>query len=195
MVGPFEADQAGTPLDPQERDGLIPTHVTTREQLNELEAKNILKAITWAFKRKRDVTSEAFLLRLHRRMLNKVWRWAGRYRTTERNIGVLPHEIQVRVHALLDDVRYWIGQQSYSPDEIAIRFHHGLVLIHPFANGNGRWSRLATDILVTQLGGERFSWGSGADLRRPGADRECYIAALRKADNHDFEPLKTFARR
>lgn len=194
MVGPFEANHAGTPLDPQERDGLIPTYVTTREQLNELEAKNILEAITWAFKRKRDITSETFLLGLHRRMLGKVWRWAGRYRTTERNMGVLPHEIQVRLHALLEDVRYWIEHKSYARDEIAIRFHHGLVVIHPFANGNGRWSRLAADILIKQLDGERFSWGGGADLQRPGADRERYIAALKSADDHNFEPLETFAR-
>lgn len=106
MVGPFEADAGGTPLDPQEREGLIPTHVTTREQLNELEAKNILDAIGWAFKRKRNILDESFLLGLHRRMFRKVWRWAGGFRTTERNIGTLPHKIQVDLRALLDNVRY-----------------------------------------------------------------------------------------
>lgn len=194
MVGPFEADAAGTPLDPQEREGLIPTHVTTREQLNELEAKNILEAIGWAFKRKRNISDEQFLLRLHRRMLRKVWRWAGKYRTTERNLGGLPHEIQVDMHALLDNVRYWMDNKTFPPDELAVRFHHGLVLIHPFANGNGRWSRLAADILIVQSGGERFSWGGGADLQELGEDRDRYIAALKKADEHDFEPLLAFAR-
>jgi len=194
VVGPFEADAAGTPLDPQEREGLIPTHVTTREQLNELEAKNILEAIGWAFKRKRNISDEQFLLRLHRRMLRKVWRWAGKYRTTERNLGGLPHEIQVDMHALLDNVRYWMDNKTFPPDELAVRFHHGLVLIHPFANGNGRWSRLAADILIVQSGGERFSWGGGADLQELGEDRDRYIAALKKADEHDFEPLLAFAR-
>jgi Fic-DOC domain mobile mystery protein B len=194
MVGPFHNDEAGTPLEPQEREGLIPTHITTREQLNELEAKNILEAISWVFERRRDVTSEAFLLGLHRRMLDKVWRWAGKYRTTERNLGALPHRIKVDLHALLDNMRYWIEHKTFPPDELAVRFHHGLVVIHPFANGNGRWSRLAADVLIVQLGGERFSWGSGADLQRAGADRDRYIAALREADAHSFEQLVAFAR-
>jgi Fic-DOC domain mobile mystery protein B len=194
VVGPFEADAAGTPLDPQEREGLIPTHVTTREQLNELEAKNILDAIGWAFKRKRNIIDENFLLGLHRRMFRKVWRWAGKYRATERNLGVLPHKIQVDIRALLDNVGYWTENKTFPPDEIALRFHHGLVLIHPFANGNGRWSRLASDILIVQTGGTRFSWGGGADLQTPGEDRDRYIAALKKADGHEFGPLNEFAR-
>ena len=194
MVGPFHDDDAGTPLAPQERDGLIPTHVTTREQLNELEAANILQAISWAFARKRNVIDEAFLLGLHRRMLNLVWRWAGKYRVTERNLGVPPYRIQIELIALLGNVRFWIEHGTYQPDELAVRFHHGLVVIHPFANGNGRWSRLAADILIMQQGGARFSWGSGADLRRTGEDRDRYIAALKAADNHDFGLLTAFAR-
>ncbi len=191
MVGPFEAGDSATPLEPQEREGLIPTHVTTCEQLNELEARNILEALSWAFKRKRNIIDENFLRGLHRRMLRKVWRWAGTYRTSERNLGVLPHRIQVDLHALLDNVRYWLDNKTFPPDEIALRLHHGLVLIHPFANGNGRWSRLAADILIVQLGGERFSWGGGDDLQR---DREKYVTALKKADAHDFVPLVAFAR-
>ena len=194
MVGPFHANDAGTPLAPQERDGLIPTHVTTHEQLNELEAANILQAISWAFARKRNVTDEAFLLGLHRRMLNRVWRWAGKYRVTERNLGVPPYRIQVELMALLDNMRFWIEQGTYPPDELAMRFHHGLVVIHPFANGNGRWSRLAADILIVQQRGVRFSWGSGADLRCMGEDRDRYIAALKAADDHDLVPLVAFAR-
>jgi Fic-DOC domain mobile mystery protein B len=194
MVGPFHNDEAGTPLEPQERKELIPTHITTREQLNELEAKNILEAISWVFERKRDVTSETFLLGLHRRMLDKVWRWAGKYRMTERNLGVAPHLIQVEIHALFDNMRYWIEHETFPLDELAVRFHHGLVVIHPFANGNGRWSRLAADVLIVQLGGKRFSWGSGANLQHAGADRERYIANLREADNHNFTPLTAFAR-
>jgi len=194
VVGPFEADGAGTPLDPQEREGLIPTHITTREQLNELEAKNILEAISWAFERKRNIIDETFLLGLHRRMFRKVWRWAGRYRTTERNLGSLPHRIQVELYALLDNIRYWIENKTFPSDEIAVRFHHGLVLVHPFANGNGRWSRLAADILIVQLGGNRFSWGAGADLQKLGEDRDRYIAALKQADKHDISQLLEFAR-
>ena len=78
-------------------------------------------------------------------------------------------------------------------DEIAVRFHHRLVAAHPFPNGNGRWSRLATDMLIVQLGGKRFNWGS-ANLQSEGEVRRGYIDALHAADNHDLEPLIEFAR-
>jgi Fic-DOC domain mobile mystery protein B len=189
----FDADENATPLAPNERDGLIPTHVTLRGELNELEQKNIAAGDVWAFSRKRDVTDEDFLKSLHRRMFGEVWRWASDYRTTEKNIGVLPHLIGIEMRQALDDVKYQIEHKSYEPDELAVRFHHKLVSIHPFANGNGRWSRMAGDLMITQLGGQRFSWG-GAHLQPSGAARKAYIAALKAADNHDFGPIIAFAR-
>jgi Fic-DOC domain mobile mystery protein B len=99
----------------------------------------------------------------------------------------------VSLHQVLDDVRYWIEHNSYPPDEIAVRFHHRLVSVHPFPNGNGRWSRLAADVLIIQLKGKRFTWGD-ADLRSAGEARTAYIAALRAADGHDLGPLVSFAR-
>jgi Fic-DOC domain mobile mystery protein B len=193
MTGPFEADDAATPLTPAERAELIPTHVTLRSELNELEQQNIAEANSWAFGRKRNVLDEAFLRGLHRRMFNKVWRWAGEYRKTERNLGVKPHLIQPGLIQAIDDARYWIEHESYERDELAVRFHHKIVQIHPFPNGNGRWSRLAADLLVTAQRGTRFTWG-GADLRKSGDARTRYIRALQAADNHDFAPLIAFAR-
>ena len=147
----------------------------------------------WAFSRKRNVLNEDFLCQLHRRMFAGVWKWAGAFRTTPRNIGVEAWQIGPDLRQLLGDVRYRIEHHTYKPDEIAVRFHHRLVFIHPFPNGNGRLSRLAADLLVVQLGGVRFTWGSGnlvaiADLRRR------YIDALRAADGHVIEPLIEFAR-
>jgi len=113
MIGPFEADDAATPLTPAEREGLIPTHVTLKGELNELEQKNITAANGWAFERKRNVLDEAFLRGLHRRMFNQVWRWAGNYRTTERNIGVAPHLIQPQLVQAIDDARFWVEHKSY----------------------------------------------------------------------------------
>ncbi len=162
-------------------------------ELNELEQQNIADANGWAFERKRNVLDEAFLRGLHRRMFNKVWRWAGDYRKTERNLGVQPHLIQPGLVQAIDDARYWVEHKSYEPDELAVRFHHKIVQIHPFPNGNGRWSRLAADLLVTGQGGTRFSWG-GADLLASGEARKRYIDALHAADNHDFAPLIAFAR-
>ena len=188
-----EVDDATTPITPAERDELIPTHVALRGELNELEQQNIAEASGWAFARKRNVLDEAFLRRLHRRMFNNVWRWAGKYRTTERNLGVGPYLIQPRMVQAIDEALGWIEYKSYEADELAVRFHHAIVLVHPFPNGNGRWSRLAADLLVATQGNLRFSWG-GANRRASSDARRNYIDALRSADNHDFARIIAFAR-
>ncbi|WP_332774052.1 mobile mystery protein B [Phenylobacterium sp.] len=189
-----EDDTANTPLTPAERDDLIPTYITTRAELNEAEQENISEAEQWAFARKRgDIVATALLMALHRRMFRKVWRWAGTVRKSERNIGVAPHRIEVELHTLIGDVRYWIAHKTYPPDEIAVRFHHRLVAIHPFPNGNGRHARLAADLLSVQLGGTRFSWGRRNLVEAP-ETRRAYVAALQAADGHDIMPLLAFAR-
>ena len=193
MSGVFDFDSDATPLGPEECEGLIPSHITLRSELNELEQKNIAEADRWAFSRKRNLFDEAALRGLHRRMFTRVWKWAGTYRTTERNIGIEPYRIQPELRQILDDARYWMEHQTYPPDELAVRLHHRLVFVHPFPNGNGRWSRLTADVLVTQLGAARFTWGS-ANLQTPGDMRRAYIDALHAADEHDLNPLLAFAR-
>ncbi len=186
-------DKDATPLTPEERVALIPTYITTRAELNEVEQIGIDEAAPWAFSRKRNVLDEDFLKDLHRRMFRNVWKWAGEFRKTERNIGIDPWKIQPDLRALLDDARYWIEHKTYTPDEIAVRFHHRLVFIHPFPNGNGRHSRLAADLLVTGLGQPRFTWGGGS-LVTIKELRSRYVAALQEADRHNIEPLLLFAR-
>ena len=186
-------DEANTPLEAEEREALIPTYVTTRAELTAAEQACIADADRWAFSRKRDVLDARFLLTLHKRMFGRVWRWAGAYRQTPRNLGIDAYRIPIEVQALINDVRYWIEHGTYPPDEIAVRFHHRLVAIHPFPNGNGRHGRLAADLLAAQLGRPRFSWG-GADLVEPAKLRTQYIKAQRAGDDHDIEPLLSFAR-
>ena len=153
----FDQDDAATPLTLEEREGLVPSYITLRRELNEAEQANILEAEEWAFARKRDMLSEQFLKTLHKRMFGRVWRWAGEFRLTERNLGVAPHRIAIDLRKSLDDCRFWIENGTYPADEIAARFHHRLVWIHPFPNGNGRHARLATDLLLAGLGQPRFS--------------------------------------
>jgi Fic-DOC domain mobile mystery protein B len=193
MIEPFDADDHATPLTPEEREELIPTYITLRSELNELEQKNVATADRWAFSRRHVVLRERFLRSLHRRMFNQVWRWAGKFRTSERSLGVKPYQIEPELRQALDDARYWVEHGSYAADELAVRFHHRLVLVHPFPNGNGRWSRLAADVLIVQQGGSRFTWGR-ANLQAAGDLRTAYIDALHAADNHDLEPLIKFAR-
>ena len=186
-------DDAATPLTPEERHELIPSYITTRDQLNEAEQFGIAATDRWAFSRKRQVLDEDFLYRLHGRMFGDVWKWAGRLRTTERNIGVDAIQIGVQLRQLLDDARYWIEHETFPPDGIAVRFHTRLTSVHPFPNDNGRHARLAADLLIVALGGERFSWG-GASLIAADEMRRVYIASVRAGDRHDFEPLLAFVR-
>lgn len=191
--GPFAGDDAATPLTPDERRDLKPSYVTLRSELNEVEALNVIAGERWAFARKRDALDEAFLRRLHLRMFGDVWRWAGAYRTTARNLGVDAWTIEIAMRQALDDVRYWIEHATFSPDEIAVRFHHKLVAIHPFPNGNGRWSRLGADLLAIQIGQERFTWGRAA-ITVASETRQAYIRALKLADAGDITSLIAFAR-
>lgn len=188
-----EQDDASTPLTEEEREDLIPSYIALRPELNEAEQANILEAEEWAFARKRDVLDERFLTGLHKRMFGRVWRWAGKFRKTERNIGIDAYRITVELRQLLDDCRYWIEHSTYAPDEIAARFHHRLVWIHPFPNGNGRHARIATDLLLVSMGRPRFTWGR-VNLVDPGETRQRYVDALRAADHHDIGPLLEFVR-
>lgn len=185
--------EGATPLTPEEREGLIPAQVTLRRELDELEQQNILEASLWVTGRSRDPVSETFARNLHKRMFGRVWRWAGDNRASNKNIGCDWWEIDQQLRGVFDDTRTWIAFSSYPADEIAVRFHHRLVAIHPFANGNGRWSRLMGDTLARRLGQSAFSWGNSS-LLDDDATRRAYIDALRVADRHDIGPLLTFAR-
>jgi len=192
----FREPDGATPLGPGEREGLLQSWITTRNDLNEAEQENILKGAAWARRAGRAVArllTVDFALLLHRRMFGEVWRWAGTYRLTERNIGIAVHRIPSETPPPFDDARYWVDHATYPPDEIAVRLHHRLVAIHPFPNGNGRHARLMADLLLERLEGQTFSWGGGS-LTDVGALRAAYVAALRAADNHDVAPLVRFAR-
>jgi Fic-DOC domain mobile mystery protein B len=186
---------AATPLDPDESAGLVPGHIATREQLDEWEANNILAGERWAnaAAKRRPILDDQFLRELHRRMFDQTWKWAGKYRTTEKNIGVAPERIAVEVRKLLEDTKARIEGKVAPLDETAAKFHHRLVSIHPFPNGNGRHARLMTDLLLAANGAEPFTWGRG-DLVHAGEARERYLSALRAADARDFAPLLAFVR-
>jgi Fic-DOC domain mobile mystery protein B len=183
-----------TPLDPDEAAELIPAHISNHGQLNEWEMVNVIEGEHWAFGcRHPDLLDSAFICRLHKRLFGNTWRWAGKFRTTEKNIGVDPLRIQPDLRNLCEDVKTQLEFESYPLDEIAARFSHRLVSIHPFANGNGRLSRTAADLLLVQHGRSRFDWGAG-NLVADGDVRQRYMAALRAADARDFEPLLAFVR-
>lgn len=183
-----------TPLDPDELDGLKFKHVSTRGELDQLEQAGITEGLKWLDKQKNpDVLSEAFVLELHKRLFGSVWKWAGTFRRTEKNIGVDPIQGAIQLRQLLDDAKYWIEHGTYAPKELAARFHHRLVYIHPFPNGNGRHARIMADAVLTKLLNEpAIDWAGGCKLEAMNERRDQYIAALKAADGHDMSALLEF---
>ena len=186
-----------TPLDEDQKEGLLIPTIATREELDEFEQQNIEEALQWILTRSfktETVLTEKFICNLHKRMYGSVWKWAGKFRKTNKNLGIDKWQIPVALKTLCDDSLFWIRNKTYSPEEIAIRFKHRIVSIHCFSNGNGRHSRLIADIIINKIyESPMFSWGS-ADLEYQGDTRSTYLNAVKEADNDLFQPLIEFAR-
>jgi len=186
-----------TPLNDEEQNGLLIPSITTREELDEFEQLNIEKAIQWTFGKKwkaEQLFSEKFVKDLHKRMYGEVWKWAGAFRESEKNLGIKSYLIPAELKVLLDDALFWVENDTYSPDELAIRFKHRLVSIHCFSNGNGRHSRLMADLIMEKLFNSTFfSWGS-SNLVKATDTRKAYIKAVKMADKQDLQPLIVFAK-
>ncbi|WP_291100445.1 MULTISPECIES: mobile mystery protein B [unclassified Flavobacterium] len=185
-----------TPLDEEEKEGLQITTISTREELDEFEQYNIEKAIQWVYSRKlskEQLLSEKFIKELHKKMYGDVWRWAGKFRKSEKNLGVASYKIATELKILMDDCLFWIENNTFESVEIAVRFKHKLVSIHCFANGNGRHSRLMADLIMEKVFGKPiFSWG-GNSLVKQTDTRNSYIKAVKLADKNELQPLMEFA--
>ena len=193
----FQSGDHNTELTAEERLELIPS-LTTRAELNETERMNINAARVWVMRPRSlqnpDLITDAFGRELHKRMFNEVWRWAGRYRTTEKNLGWEVFRLNEGIRNVFDDARAWLDFSTYPLHEIAVRLHHRLVAIHPWPNGNGRHARLMADILVASRDGDELTWGANVDLAPQSEIRTRYIAAIHRADDGDIVPLLEFAR-
>lgn len=190
-------DDGQTPLDDDEKEGLLIKSISTRGELDEFEQQNIEDAIQWSLTRKfkpAQILSESFIKDLHKKMYGRVWCWASEYRKTNKNIGVDKLEISIALRSLIDDAKYWLEHNVYEPDEFAIRFKHRLVSIHCFPNGNGRHSRMIADIIIEKIYNQPvFSWG-GTRISEDTDIRAQYLKAIRNADKGDFDLLLKFAR-
>ena len=186
-----------TPIDEEEKEGLRIETIATKAELDEFEQLNIEEAVQWVLGKRfkvKEVFSEKFICSLHKRMYGNIWAWAGTFRKTDKNIGIDKHQIPIQLRTLCDDTLFWIENNTYPPQEIAIRFKHRLVSIHCFPNGNGRHSRLMADIIIEKLFGEEpFSWGSD-DLIKSSETRTAYLKAVKQADEGEYSPLSAFAR-
>ncbi|MEZ4722965.1 MAG: mobile mystery protein B [Flavobacteriales bacterium] len=186
-----------TPLDEDEKEGLKIKSINTHGELDEFEQLNIEKAVEWSIRTKLNaekILTEQFVKDLHKRMYGEVWKWAGEFRKSEKNIGIPWTQIGTELRNLLDDTKYWIENQTYSEEEIAIRFKHRLVSIHCFPNGNGRHSRLMADIIMESIfRKEIFSW-QPSHMVKADEMRKDYINSLRQADQGNIHPLIDFAK-
>lgn len=186
-----------TPLDEEEKEGLKIKTITTHGELDEFEQLNIEKAVEWTMStnfKPEKILTEKFIIDLHKKMYNDVWKWAGEFRKTDKNIGIRWTQIGIELKNLLDDTKYWIEHKTFQPEEIAIRFKHRLVSIHCFPNGNGRHSRMMADIIMESIfGKEIFSWHQ-SNMVKANETRKKYIKALRIADNGNLVALIEFTK-
>lgn len=187
-----------TPIEPDELKDLVPDYISTMAELNQIEQANIADGFVWAEKQNsEELLTVTFILKLHTKMFNQVWKWAGKMRKSNKNIGVMKEHIMNDLGQLIGNTQFWIEHKTFSNDEIAARFHHRLVQIHIFPNGNGRHARLMTDLLLAKCGEPKFTWGTNGvytPLEVEGKTRTEYINALKLADQDDFSQLIKFAR-
>jgi Fic-DOC domain mobile mystery protein B len=197
-VGPdLKYIKGQTPIDEGEKEELKIKTISTWGELDEFEQANVEIAVEWSLKRNptfEKILTVGFIKEVHQRMFSEVWGWAGKFRKTNKNIGVDKYQIGLELTKLVEDCAFWVENKTYSEDEIALRFKHRLVKIHPFPNGNGRHSRLFADILISKgLKKEIFTWGS-KDLAAQSETRTKYLNAIYEADNGNVKPLLEFAR-
>lgn len=202
MTDLFASTEGATPLDVGAIRGLRADWISTQGELNAAEQVNILNATTWAFGRRSrwtipEIADRGTLTRLHRRMFGEVWRWAGDLRHVELTIGPSSWMVPTALEDLCRDLAIQAADPAllaWPPQELAVRFHHRLVAIHPFLNGNGRHARLTADLIVHALASRPLTWGGGRPVDEVTA-RRSYLAALRRADEHgDYGLLLAFAR-
>ena len=189
----FPQDDGHTPLSEEDRQGLLLSHIATRDDLNDAEQRNIAKALRRRAPTVDKLLDDMYLRGLHKAMFGEVWEWAGKYRQRVTNVGVAPAQISTDLRTLTGDAKEWVEHRYFEPDELAVRFHHRLVTIHPFPDGNGRHSRISADYLAQALRQPHFSWGARLDMETD-ALRHAYLSALRTADRGDISPLLRFAR-
>jgi Fic-DOC domain mobile mystery protein B len=186
-----------TPLGEEEKNGLKIKSISTQGDLDEFEQLNIEKAVEWTIRlnaNSEKILAEKFVKDLHNKMFGDVWKWAGEFRKSEKNIGIPWIQIPVELKTLLDDTHFWIENNTYPQEEIAIRFKHRLVSIHCFPNGNGRHSRMMADIIMEIIfEKDIFPWHQ-SDMVKPNETRKKYISALRAADKGNLSLLINFAK-
>jgi Fic-DOC domain mobile mystery protein B len=172
---------------------LLDTNVQyTLQEIYVYEAKNITKATLKYLSAKPNKKLAPFtyewFLQLHKDMFGDVWDWAGKLRQVELSIGVKAYMVPIELKKLVDDLKYWDKNKTFYVVETAARLHHRAVQIHPFKNGNGRWSRMLANIYLKQNGLNPTKWNEDL-LSKENPHRDEYIESLKLADKADYSKL------
>ena len=158
-----------------------------------LEAKDHHAALEYLYELvehgKNQTFSETLVRTLHQLVTKDTEKeWAGRYRESNVIIGGADHtppdalEVPSQMKNLMD----WLkaNKKSLHVIELAALFHHRLVYIHPFLDGNGRTARLAMNLLLMRAG-----YPLVVILKN---DRKKYYRVLSSADKGNPKPLVQF---
>ena len=146
-------DRGGqTPLPPELQKGLISKNVQTIGELDEYEEQNIAEGMVWLEDSNANSLNYSFWLRLHKKLFGNVWNWAGEIRSHDLGNAdfLYPEKVRPALMQLIGDAEYWFKNDTYPKKETIARIHEKLLTIHPFANGNGRWSRILTEYICKQ---------------------------------------------
>lgn len=187
----FKDRDGQTPLPPELQKGLKPKNVQTVGELDEYEEQNIAEGLVWLERSSAKSLDYSFWITLHKKLFGDVWNWAGQIRTHELNNPdfLLPHHIRTELAKIIGDANYWLEHDTYPKKEIIARLHEKLLTIHPFANGNGRWSRILTEYICLKNKIDAPTWNV-KKKDEPVKRRKEYIEAVELARHKkQFENL------
>ena len=192
MIDSTKPIDDATPLDDISGLKLPSSRVYTLKEVYEAEANNIalatLKYLSAPPSKKIAPFTYEWLQQLHYEMFGNVWEWAGKFRSCELSIGIKAYQVPTALKELADDIAFWDKHKTYDIYEVAARLHHRAVQIHPFQNGNGRWSRMLANIYLRQNGSMPVKWQENL-LSKENTKRDEYIQALKNADSGNYAKL------
>jgi Fic family protein len=159
-----------------------------------LEARNHPEAIAYIeeLAQKRRTIEQDDILKVHKLLMRGIDdQNAGKYRTGQVRVAgatFMPPRTD-RIQPLINELLQTLSRNpdELTPIELAAFFHHKLVYIHPFIDGNGRTARLLMNVILL-----RNDYPFTVLLK---VDRPKYLRALSEADHGNLALFANFIAR
>jgi cell filamentation protein len=137
--------------------------------------------------------TNGLLCEIHRHWLGDIYEWAGRYRTVNLTKGDFRWPPPGRIAANMASFEErFLRRETPCAGKSLERTARSIaivqaefLLIHPFRDGNGRLIRLVANLMALQAGFAPMDYGF-----EDAAQREMYIAAVRRGYLQDYAPLE-----